>query len=61
MSKLTELDFNDGIGCFLSILQRQPNLFQSRPTSSGEAEDIAEMAVAFSVRYNELKQKHVGQ
>ena len=60
-NKINESDFLVGIEKFLAILERQPNLFHARHPSELEAKDLAEMAAAFSIRYNELKQKHVGQ
>lgn len=61
MSNIQQADFDAGIETFLSILQKQPNLLHHIHTTEQEAKNLAEMAVAFSVRYNELKQKHVGK
>lgn len=60
MSNITQYDFDEGIAKFLAILERQPNLLHARHTTETEAHNLAQMAVAFSVKYNELRLKHVG-
>ncbi|WP_336974551.1 hypothetical protein [Alcaligenes sp. PF14] len=60
-NKINESEFLAGIEKFLAILQRQPNLLHHQHTNEQQAHSLAEMAVSFSIRYNELKQKHVGQ
>jgi len=53
--KITYQEFDEGIEMFLKILNAQPDLIKLSPNVNNEGEFLADMAVAFSLRYKALK------
>jgi len=58
--KITETDFRKGINLFIEILKTQPGMITAQAPSTISGLRLAEMATAFSNKYNEIKSKHYG-
>jgi|GEM_PF-3345605 len=57
--KISSEDFDKGVNLFVEILKAQPGLLKLEAgVNDIKGQELANMAVAFSRKYNELKAKH---